>query len=211
MTPPVAAPRPAEAAIGVRRAFLHQHLVAAQSYANGASAAEQRGLASLGREDIDRYHDLVAAAILSSAAFLEASVDALFRELQEGGLTNGRHHPRRFVAHLTRTWRANEGASTLHKYQLLLALWDADPFHPGRSPFLEADRLTRRRDLLLLRESDPRATHSTATRRARPSTSTEHFRLDAACAEWAVQVAISFSVEFCRRMSIPEREFREAG
>lgn len=214
---------PDASALGVRRTFYQQHLVAAQYFADGAQLAEERGITGAGRDAVRRYRDLVAASVLSAAAFLEGSVNALVVELQEGGLTNGRRHSRRLHARLSREWRTHELAPTLHKYQLLLSLWDADPFHPRRSPCVQVDRLMRWRDVLVHRSEGPLhrvaydspasvplgvTLHADTTDRTLPQT--RRLRLNAECAQWAVHSAITFSNEFCCRMSLRARGFGEA-
>jgi hypothetical protein len=217
-----AAPAPvADAAVGIRRTFYRQHLVAAQYFAEGAYAAELRGIIGAGRQLVRTYRDLVAASVLSAAAYLEISVNELYLELRDGGSNGGRHSSRRLVARLAREWRVNQSAPTLQKYQLILSLWDGDTFHPRRTPYTEAERLIRWRDVLVTRARGP-LLHAEQVERAgdlarepdrRPPVPEGlhigRLRLDAACAWWAVRSAVAFSEEFCRRMHLPSREFGE--
>jgi hypothetical protein len=220
--PPTLARRAGASAIALRPTFYQQHLVAAQYFADAAHEAAERGIGCAGTGAMRRHHDLVAASVLATAAFLEGSVNALVVELQEGGLTTGRRHARHLNAQLTRAWNTHERSPTLNKYQLLLSLWDADSFHPRRSPYVEVARLMRWRDVLVHRAGGPpqrdpchpapRLPPDVARPRATAATQrrTRRMRLNAECAQWAVQAAITFSSEFCRRMSLRGRGFGDA-
>ena len=208
------APAHADASLAVRRSYYQQHLVAARYFADAALAAEHAFIAGAGRAGIRQRRDLVAASVLSVAAWLEVSVNELQLELQEGALTNGRRHSARLLARLAREWRANARAATLAKYQMLLQLYDCDAFHPRRSPYVEVDRLMRWRDVLAARagravlrlEPDVLAQGvAPGVPPAAPEPHVGRLRLDAACARWAVDVAEAFSTEFCRRMRLPGR------
>lgn len=214
--------RSAERIRGVPPTFYQQHLVEAQCFADGAQAAEQRGVAGADRDAVLRHRDMVAASVLSAAAFLEVSVSALFFELEEGGLTGGKRHSRRLHARLSYERHAHEHAPMLQKYQLLLSLWDADPFHPSRAPCLQVSRLMRWCGLLVRRSAEPRwgieydsyvaadaTVHVEATNSPHPHMG--QLRLNSECAQWAVDSAINFSGEFCRRMSLPAREMMASG
>jgi hypothetical protein len=216
---PVAGTDPAVAAVPavVRRSFYRQHLLAAQYFAAAAAAAESVWAGGVRREGVRQYRDLVAASVLSAAAYLEVSVNELHLELQDGALTNGRRHSRRLLARLSREWRLHERAPTLEKYQFLLGLWDGDPFHPRRHPYVEVDRLMRWRNALVVRfAGSTLRLHEELVRGPAPGTARPpiapdpvhpgRLRLDARCARWAVQSVVDFSVEFCRRMRLPARE-----
>lgn len=210
---------PTRRARSARRMRAQQHLVAAQCFADDAEAVEQGGSAGAGLDALRRSENLVAASVLSAAAFLDHSVIELFHELQAGGLRHARRHSRRQHTLSSREWRARERGSTLEKYQLLLGLWDADLFHCRRSPCLEVDRLMRWRDRLESRSAgmrqrldndSPARMHPEVTLPSVAAPAAEaqvgRVHLDARSARWAVETAIAFSIEFCRRMGLPVPE-----
>ncbi len=77
---------------------------------------------------LSRYRAFVTASILTAAAFLEASINELYVELQN--LTQAGHPrlPQRELALLRRVWPGVLGSPVLQKYQVALSVADADSF-----------------------------------------------------------------------------------
>lgn len=159
------------------------------------------------------------AAVLSATAFLEASINDLYREMKQARGNGSRPLNRRAVSLIPKFWPDIERTPILHRYQVALLLADAERFNENRSPFREADGLLRLRDALVHHKTE------FDDRRARVQRLEHWLRtafepnalapggdvwfpdlcLGAGCAEWAVRTAEAFSDEFCTRMSIPAR------
>ncbi|MEO6446193.1 MAG: hypothetical protein ABIZ91_10970 [Gemmatimonadaceae bacterium] len=216
--------RQRESRSNVRRRWCRQHLVAAQYFADSARAADEARLVGAGGESVRQRREMVEASVCSAAGFLEMGVSALYLELHESGLTSGRRHSRQQHARLAQAWGHHQRAPVLQKYQLLLSLWDADPFHPRKPPYLEVDRLLRWRDHLIQRPSvsarhidaefpaelPPGVSVHVETSRT-PEPQVGRLRLSADCAQWAVDSVVTFTREFCCRMGLAPMEFGETG
>jgi hypothetical protein len=202
-------------------ALYRQHLLAARQFADQARVLEQRGLARISPAGLDRHRSYVSAAILASVAFLEASINDLYVELEELNESDGAGPPNRMLARLPQVWPAIERSPILYRYQLALVLADAERFHESRAPYADADSLIQLRDALVQHIPDRQAERrrrrrlerrlqnrfpSSALARA-PGPWFPHRCLGAGCADWAVRTADQFSDAFCQRMSIPARGF----
>lgn len=208
---------PAESELDLYR----QHLLAARQFASNARVLEHRGAGRVAQAGLDRHRAYVSAAILASVAFLEASINELYSDLQELEPSDGAQPLSRLLARLPEVWPAAERSPILHRYQLALALADAERFDQSKPPYAEAESLVQLRDALLHQQpehDDGRARRRRLERRlsqrfppnalARPGSAWfPHLCLGAGCADWAVQTAESFSDAFCQRMSIPTRGF----
>lgn len=208
---------PAESELELYR----QHLLAARQFAANARVLEQRGPDRVTPVGTDRHRAYVSAAILASVAFLEASINELYFDLQELDPADGGQPLNRLLARLPDVWPAAERAPILHRYQLALALADAERFDPSRPPYADAESLIQLRDALLHQQPDHDDGHARRRRLerrlrqrfapnalARPGSPWfPHLCLGAGCADWAVQTAEAFSDAFCQRMSIPARGF----
>ena len=195
------------------------HLFTARHLAALARALEDERAGNADEDSIRRHRAYVIASVLASSAFLEASINELYLEVQEH-LLNGERGGRRVLAVPAHFWSPTARPPILHKYQLALVVADAEPFDESRSPFRDADGLIALRDALVHgRPPDWRDQHGrrqNLERRLRAkykhnalcSDADPAFPdrlLSAGCAEWAVRIAERFSSEFCHRMGIPSR------
>jgi hypothetical protein len=196
------------------------HLFAARHMAELACELEKEYAGSAIDADVARRHRAyVIGTVLSAAAFLEASINELYLEVQEHIANGSGAGQRRVLAVPAHFWSAVARPPILHKYQLALVVADAEPFDEGRSPFREADGLIALRDALVHGRPEWRDSHGrrqNLERRLRAkfphnafsSESDPEFpdrMLGAGCAMWAVRVAEKFSDDFCHRIAIPSR------
>ena len=196
------------------------HLYAARHLAALACEIEKEHEGTSDPEIIRRHRAYVISAIQSSAAFLEASVNELYLEVQDH-LGNGEAGVRRRVLSVpAHFWSPAARPPILHKYQLALVVADAEPFAEGRAPFRDADALIALRDALvhgrpewrdqhgrrqnLLRRLRAKFRHNPLAREGEPEF--PDGLLGAGCATWAVRVSERFSNDFCERMAIPARD-----
>jgi len=207
-----------EGAPGRWERMSHQHIVSAHLFAESVQMIEGRDGAEIKPDDKLRHRAHVTAAVLASAAFLEASINELYLELQKLSHT-GQPKLRRELAMLPRVWPQIVGAPVLHKYQLALSVADGDQYDESRSPFVDADSLIHLRDALLSYRpdwEDRRGRHRTLEKRLQtkfpPNTLARAQApwfpdrcLGAGCAKWAVRTVQLFSDDFCHRMAIPAR------
>jgi len=196
----------------------HQHIVSAHHFAESAQVLEGRDRAEVTQDDRLRHRAHVTAAVLASAAFLEASINELYLELQKLS-HSGQPNLRRELAMLPRVWPQIARSPVLHKYQLALSVADGDQYDESRPPFIDADSLAHLRDALLSYRpdwEDRRGRHRTLEKRlhtkfppnviAPPQAPWFPDRcLGAGCAKWAVRTVQLFSDDFCHRMAIPAR------
>ena len=196
------------------------HLFAARHLAELACELEKEYAgAGVDAEVSRRHRAYVSGTVLSAAAFLEASINELYLEVQ-GHLANGSGVGRqRVLAVPAHFWSSAGKPPVLHKYQLALVVADAEPYDEGRSPFREADGLIALRDALVHGRPEWRDSHGrrqNLERRLRGKFPHNAFAIEgdpefpdrmlgAGCAMWAVRVAEKFSDDFCHRMGIPSR------
>lgn len=195
------------------------HLYAARHMADLACEIEKENVGTADAEVIRRHRAYVIAAILSAAAFLEASINELYLEVQDHLANGNPANRRRVLAVPAHFWSEVARPPILHKYQLALVVADAEPFDEGRSPFREVDGLVALRDALVHGRHEWRDSHGrrqNLERRLRAKFPHNALAkegdpefpdqlLGAGCAMWAVRVAEKFSNEFCHRMAIPTR------
>jgi hypothetical protein len=196
------------------------HLFAARHMAELACELEKEHAgAGVDAEVSRRHRTYVIGSVLSAAAFLEASINELYLEVQ-GHIANGSGGGRqRVLAVPAHFWSSGGKPPVLHKYQLALVVADAEPFDEGRSPFREADGLIALRDALVHGRPEWRDSHGrrqNLERRLRGKFPHNAFTIEgdpefpdrmlgAGCAMWAVRVAEKFSDDFCHRLAIPSR------
>lgn len=194
------------------------HLFAARYFADLACELENAHAASPDPETVRRHRAYVIGAVFGAAAFLEASINELYREVQEHIPESGPglQRPLQAAPHL---WSDGTRPPILQKYQFALVVADAEPFDEGRAPFRDADGLIALRDALVHGQAEARDSHgrrqnlerrlrSRFKRNALAREDAPSFPdqlLGASCALWAVRVAERFSNEFCQRMAIPAR------
>lgn len=194
------------------------HLYAARHLSDLACGLEDDNRGSTDAEVIERHRAYVIGSVLAATAYLEASINELYLEVQEH-IVNGSAGGRRVLSVPAHFWSSVARPPILHKYQLALVVADAEPFDEGRSPFREADALVALRDALVhgrIEWRDQHGRRQNLERRLRAkfklntlssSAGTEFpdQLLGAGCAQWAVKVAEQFSDDFCKRMAIPAR------
>jgi hypothetical protein len=157
--------------------------------------------------------------VFAATAFLEASINELYIELQNLGHSETARLPAREVALLNRVWPEVSGSPILHKYQVALSLADADSYDESKPPYIDADSVLRLRDALLSCKpdwEDKRGKQQSLEKRLRmkfapnalATTKAPWFPdrcLGAACAMWSLKTVQLFSDDFCHRMGIPTR------
>ena len=202
----------------VAASLYRHHLFTARHMALQARELEDQHAGSADKDIVRRHRAYVISTIFSSAAFLEASINELYLEVQDH-LINGGPGRRRVLNVPAHFWSATARPPILHKYQLALVVADAEPFDERRSPFRDADGLIALRDALVhgrpnWRDQHGRRQHLERRLRAKfrhnalvPEGDPEFpdRLLSAGCAAWAVRIAERFSNEFCHRMAIPSR------
>jgi hypothetical protein len=214
---------PPDAPVG-ERGFYRDLLVAARFFVQRATEAEESALRASDRGRIVtapgvRHRSYVTGAILSAAAFLEASINELYLELHGPRAPERSRLPRGMSSVLGRVWSHADHEPVLQRYQIVLTVADAERFDERRDPFIDADSLIKLRDALLYTRPDR------ADRRRRLRVLEQRLKtkfdgnqlaaadaywfpdqcLSSSCAAWAVQAAEIFSQEFCRRMALPSR------
>jgi hypothetical protein len=194
------------------------HLHTAHHFADLACELEKDYAGKADSDVIRRHRAYVIGAVFSAAAFLEASINELYLEV-EGHTTNGSTASRRVLALPAHFWSSVAKPPVLHKYQLALVVADMEPYDESRSPFRDADGLIALRDALVHGRPEWRDSHGrrqNLERRLRAkfkhnALATEadpefpDQLLGAGCAVWSVRIAEKFSTDFCHRMAIPAR------
>jgi hypothetical protein len=220
IVPAVEIPDDEAAAEEVPSLYSH-HLFAARHFADLACELEKAHAGAADLDTVRRHRAYVIGAVFGAAAFLEASINELYREVQEHIPESGPglQRPLQAAPHL---WSDGSRPPILQKYQFALVVADAEPFDEGRAPFRDADGLIALRDALVHGRAEVRDSHgrpqnlerrlrSRFKRNALAREDASPFPdqlLGAGCALWAVRVAEKFSNEFCQRMAIPTRGVR---
>ena len=193
------------------------HIISAHHFARSAEDIEAHG-GDVPQDDKWRYRAYVSAAVLSSVAYLSASINELYLEVRKLS-QSGEPHVRRELDLLVDAWPRISKVQVLQRYQLALAVADADQYNPARLPYLDADNLVRLRDALISYDpewDDDRGKHHTLESRLQrkfpPSPLVSSRRpwfpdqcLGSGCAKWAVQTVQVFTNDFYRRMALPGR------
>ena len=201
----------------VASSLYRHHLFAAQHMADLACEIETNFSATSDPDVIRKHRTYVTGSVLAATAFLEASINELYLEVQDH-VQNGAQG-RRVLAVPAHFWSEAARPPILHKYQLALVVADAEPFDESRSPFRDADGLVALRDALVHGRPEWRDAHGrrqNLERRLRAKFPHNPFAseadadlldrlLSAGCGVWAVRVAEKFSNDFCQRMAIPAR------
>jgi hypothetical protein len=194
------------------------HIISAHNFAEAARTVENEDPDEVPLDDKWRYRAYVTAAVLSSAGFLEASINELYLELQKV-TKSGDSQLRHELALLVNAWPQIVSSPVLQKYQIALSVTDADQYNEDASPYADAECLVRLRDALLSYNAewdDTRGRHQVLEARLKdafpPSPLVSAQRpwfpdrcLGAGCAKWAVKTAQLFANDFYRRMALPGR------
>lgn len=203
----------------VAASLYRHHLFAARHMAELACELEKDHATAPDADVIRRHRAYVIGAIMSAAAFLEASINELYLEVQDHIVNGDPSGRRRVLAVPAHFWSTAAQPPILHKYQLALVVADAEPFDERRSPFRDADGLIALRDALVHNRPEWRDSHGRRQnlerrlrakfpRNALAAEDDPEFpdrMLGGGCATWAVRVAEKFSNEFCHRIAIPSR------
>lgn len=193
------------------------HIISAHHFAKSAEDIEAHG-GDVPQNEKWQYRAFVTGAVLSSVAYLSASINELYldvRKLSE----SGEPQVRRELNLLLDAWPRIARVQVLQRYQLALSVADADQYNPARMPYLDADNLIRLRDALLSYDAewdDERGKHHTLENRLKnkfpPSPLVSSKRpwfpdqcLGSGCALWAVESVQVFTNDFYRRMALPGR------
>jgi hypothetical protein len=149
-TPVAITPEPAdEAPAQVAASLYRHHLFAARHMSDLACEIEKENAGTTDPDIIRRHRTYVFSAVLAAAAFLEASINELYLEVQDHMANGNAGGRRRVLAVPAHFWSDAARPPILHKYQLALVVADAEPFDEGRSPFRDADGLIALRDALV--------------------------------------------------------------
>jgi hypothetical protein len=193
------------------------HIISAHHFSRSAERIEKLG-GDVPQDEKWMYRAFVTASVLSSVAYLSASINELYLEVRK--LSNsGEPHVRRELDLLVEAWPRISRVQVLQRYQLALAVADADQYNPGQMPYLDADSLIRLRDALISYGADwgdERGKRHTLESRLRdkfdPSPLVSSRRpwfpdrcLGAGCAKWAVETVQVFTNDFYARMALPGR------
>jgi len=199
-----------------KHSFSKQHLLAAQYFATTAQSIEN---AHPGEKEFARHRAYVTGAILSAAAFLEASINELFHEAENRDHDKVPSFDDAAVARLAKIWGDIEFKSILLKYQTVLEAAGGKRFEQDRAPYDDAESLIHLRNTLMHYKpewDDEQGRHHDLKERlekkfppnplvAKGSLWFPHLCLGAGCAQWATHAVASFSAEFCARLKIPSR------
>lgn len=203
----------------VKPGFAVHHLLGAQFLAQRATAVESR--ISNATESLRREHRAyVVGSVLTATAFLEAMINELYISAAEGGFYSEFALDSRDAAALAAAWvkAEKERWSILKKYQQALERSGHEMYATTDSPYLDVDHLVVLRNALTHfksewdhKLSEHAALESRLAGRFRVSCLAAtnqsffpHLCLGAGCAEWAVEVAITFALDFRHRMALPE-------
>lgn len=206
-----------EDATWVRDRLSRHHIISAHHFARSAEDIEAHG-GDVPQGEKWRYRAYVSAAVLSSVAYLSASINELYLEVRK---LSESEQPgvRRELDLLVEAWPRISKVQVLQRYQLALAVADADQYNASRMPYLDADSLVRLRDALISYDpewDDDRGKHHTLESRLQkkfsPSPLVSSRRpwfpdqcLGSGCARWAVETVQVFTNDFYRRMALPGR------
>ncbi len=129
-----------------------QHIKTAAYFARQAATLEREQVGDVPEETGAQHSAYVTGSVFASVAFLEATVNELFRDathIPRVGLT--RELSPEIEIRLRGLWRLeNTGmANTFWKYQAALVLAGHQPFCKGKNPYQNADLLVRLRNFLL--------------------------------------------------------------
>ena len=193
------------------------HIISAHHFAKSAEDIEAHG-GDVPQEYKWQYRAYVTAAEISSVAYMSASINELYQDVKKVS-RSGEPQVRRELDLLVEAWPRISRAQVLQRFQLALAVADADQYNPYEMPYLDAENLIRLRDALLSYEpewDDERGKHHTLESRLQkkfpPSPLVSSRRpwfpdqiLGSGCAKWAVETVQVFTNDFYRRMSLPGR------
>ncbi|MEO5590144.1 MAG: hypothetical protein ABIS03_11205 [Gemmatimonadaceae bacterium] len=206
-----------EGATWSRDRLSRHHIISAHHFAEGAEAIEAHG-GDIPQDDKWRYRAYVTAAILSSIAYLSASINELYLEVRKLS-QSGEPHVRRELDLLLQAWPRIAKVQVLQRYQLALSVADADTYNPESMPYLGVHDLVLLRDALVSYDpdwsdddSDQHPLEIRLKDKFPPSPLMSSQRpwfpdrcLGSGCAKWAVRTVQLFANDFYLRMALPGR------
>ena len=206
-----------EEATWSRDRLSRHHIISAHHFAKSAEDIEAHGGDVPPREKW-QYRAFVTAAVLSSVAYLSASINELYLDVRKLSGT-GEPPLRRELNLLLDAWPRISRVQVLQRYQLALSVADADQYNPTSQPYLDADNLIRLRDALISYDpewDDERGEHQTLESRLKdkfaPSPLVSSKRpwfpdqcLGSGCGKWAAETVQIFTNDFYERMALPGR------
>lgn len=206
-----------EDATWVRDRLSRHHIISAHHFAEGAKDIEAHG-GDIPQDDKWRYRAYVTASVLSSVAYLSASINELYLEVRKLS-DSGEPQVRRELDLLIKAWPRISKVQVLQRYQLALSVADADQYNPDSMPYRDACNLVQLRDALLSYDAewddDSGKHHSLESRLINtfaPSPLMSSQRpwfpdrcLGSGCAKWSVRTVQLFANDFYHRMALPGR------
>jgi len=206
-----------EEATWSRDRLSRHHIFSAYHFAKSAEKIEEHG-GDVPVSEKWQYRAFVTSAVLSSVAYLSASINELYLDVRKLSQDGG-PQVRRELDLLVDAWPRISRVQVLQRYQLALSVADADQYNPMRMPYCDADGLIRLRDALLSYDAewdDERGKHHTLEdllkKKFPPSPLVSSKRpwfpdqcLGSGCARWAVETVQLFTNDFYKRMSLPGR------
>jgi hypothetical protein len=196
----------------------------AQLLADRARAIEhaQRGTADAPVEaELDEHRSCALGAVIMAAGALEASINELFADVEDGNTdkVGAILEDQRAVTTMGRLWPDIEGRPILRKYQTALSLCGLAQLDQGSPIFQDVDNVVRLRNALMHFKpewDDDRSVHQGLERRLRGkfgenpmvavgSVWFPHRCLSAGCAEWACQAVRTFVDDFSAQLKIKAR------
>jgi hypothetical protein len=202
----------------VKHSFSQQHLRAAEFFAAQSKNIENT-LQNLDEAQTSNHRAYITAAILSSVAFLEASINEFFLSAVNHDTTALPIFDSKTFQLFTQFWNDVEKYPILRKYQIALALSGKSSFSTGAPLYQDAESMVKLRDCLVHYKpewDDEQGTHQKLESRLKGKFNLNkysfpnalwfpHQCLGAGCAEWAVATARHLSDDFCKELGIPMR------
>jgi hypothetical protein len=207
--------------VQLRRKLSASHLIAADCFAKQCDAIEKAHSGHPTKTALEEDKAYAIAAVVSSVAFLETSINELYDDAAEGLLSDLEADQ---VERVVAAWSlpSTERLAALEKHQLALILAGLHPFDEGAQPFQDAQLLVRLRNRLvhskaewLSLPADPDTPDSDKLARALQPKFQENALmsgsafpffpehcLGAGCANWAVNTAVYFFADFSKMIGI---------
>jgi hypothetical protein len=207
-----------------RSYFSILYIQAAAYFARESATVERTRSATYVPAEWTRDQFCVLAAILSSVAFLEATVNELLADADEGSeqLKALTEDDRKALATM---WKLDptERSPVLDKYRMVLDVLGRPPFDEGRAPFQDVKLLIRLRNVLAHFQPEWIVHRDSASMKQKdlhkfekalrnkfplnpiPGVANPFFPdrcLGHGCAAWAVASSVAFADEFFRRVGI---------
>jgi len=213
--------------VELRRKLSGSHAIAAHRFAKLCEELETKSGGSPSKAVLEEDKAYAIAAVVSSVAFLETSVNEFFGDASDALLSDLDEDA---IDRLAAVWRLQdtERLSILDKHQLALVTAGQPPFDLGAQPFQDPHILVRLRNRLVHAKAEwislPPSLESPATDKlaealrgkfkensmlvGSPYPFFPERCLGAGCANWSINTAARFFAEFAKRMGIPRPEAR---